>query len=114
MTVPAVSSRITDVTVFSVGAHITRVAELEASEDDPQPGPERLRASSLVSLHALGADAWNLLPLLPLLQMDPELAFAGRTGSLRLSGQGKLARGPAWAIFSGGRPVPMQWPTATE
>jgi outer membrane PBP1 activator LpoA protein len=90
------------------------LAQLEASEAGRQPEPERIRASSLVSLHALGADAWNLLPLLPLLQMDPDLAFAGQTGALRMAERGKLARGPAWAVFSGGRPIPMQWPTATE
>jgi outer membrane PBP1 activator LpoA protein len=69
-----------------------------------------LRGGNLGSLHALGKDAWNLLPWLPLMQKDPDLNFPGSVGSLFMSPGGQLLRDPAWAQFSRGRPVPVTWP----
>jgi len=72
--------------------------------------PDSVRDGSFGNLYALGRDAWNLLPWLPLLQKDPDLEFEGNTGSLVLQADGRFFRQPAWAQFSGGQPVPYQWP----
>jgi outer membrane PBP1 activator LpoA protein len=44
------------------------------------------------------------------MQKDPDLEFSGNIGSLRLQANGTLLRDPAWAQFTGGQPVPYQWP----
>jgi outer membrane PBP1 activator LpoA protein len=69
-----------------------------------------LRDGNLASLHALGNDAWNLLPWLPLMRKDTDLHFPGAVGSLTMGQDGQLIRDPAWAQFSSGRPVPVEWP----
>jgi outer membrane PBP1 activator LpoA protein len=69
-----------------------------------------LRGGAFGNLYALGKDAWNLLPWLALMQKDPDLWFAGKTGKLRLQSNGDLFRQPAWAQFSSGRPTPYEWP----
>jgi len=74
------------------------------------PALESLRLGSFGNLFALGRDAWQLLPWLPLLQKDPELQFHGDTGSLSLQANGKLYRQHAWAQFSDGLPAPYKWP----
>ncbi len=68
-----------------------------------------LRGGSLASLHALGMDAWNVLPWLTLMQKDTDLQFPGALGSLSMQPDGQLLRNPAWAQFSSGRPVPVAW-----
>lgn len=80
------------------------------SVGSPLPDLESLRSGSFGNLFALGRDAWQLLPWLPLLAKDPDLEYHGNTGSLTLQADGHLSRQPAWARFSAGRPVPYLWP----
>jgi len=68
-----------------------------------------LRGGDFAPLHALGNDAWNLLPWLPLMRKDPDLYYNGAIGSLHMTPDGQLLREPAWAQFSGGRPVEVEW-----
>ena len=68
-----------------------------------------LRGGDFAPLHALGNDAWNLLPWLPLMRKDPDLYYNGAIGSLHMTPDGQLLREPAWAQFSGGRPVEVKW-----
>jgi outer membrane PBP1 activator LpoA protein len=77
---------------------------------DRLPELESLRSGNYGNLFALGRDAWQLLPWLPLLAKDPDLQFHGNTGTLTMQAGGRLSRQPAWAQFSAGRPVPYQWP----
>ena len=72
--------------------------------------PDSVRDGAFRNLYALGQDAWQLLPWLPLMQKDPDLWFPGNVGALRLEANGRLYRKPAWAQFSGGQPKPYQWP----
>ena len=72
--------------------------------------PASVRDGAFGNLFALGQDAWQILPWLPLMQKDPDLWFPGSVGSLRLQEDGRLHREPAWAQFSAGQPVPYQWP----
>lgn len=71
---------------------------------------ESLRGGTYGNLYALGQDAWQILPWLPLLQKDPDLWFPGDIGALRMQSNGHLERQPAWAQFSAGKPVPYEWP----
>ncbi len=71
---------------------------------------ESINAGSFGNLYALGQDAWNLLPWLPLLQKDTDLWYPGHVGQLRMQANGHLERQPAWAQFSEGRAVAHQWP----
>lgn len=71
-----------------------------------------LRGGSLAPLYALGMDAWQLLPWLPLMNKDPDLHFPGKVGDLSMGRKGQLLREPAWAKFSGGRVQPLTWPAA--
>ena len=66
-----------------------------------------LRGGSFTSLYALGMDAWNILPWLELMQRDPDFRFSGASGYYRVQASGELQREPAFAVFRGGRPVPM-------
>ena len=66
-----------------------------------------LRSGSMGPLFALGADAWNVMRWLPLLQKDEDLQYPGLAGSFRLDKRGRLVRTPAWAVFSQGRPTPL-------
>ena len=75
---------------------------------------DSMRRGRQLPLYALGRDAWNLLRWLPLLQLDPDLAFPGDIGNLRLDSTGRLVRDPSWAVFSGGRPVPYVPVSPTE
>ena len=74
------------------------------------PALESIRDGSFGHLFALGQDAWNVLPLLPLMQKDSDLWFHGAIGSLRMQANGHLQRQPAWAQFSAGQPVSYEWP----
>jgi hypothetical protein len=67
---------------------------------------ESLRDGTFGNLYALGQDAWNLLPWLPLMQKDSDLWFPGKVGALQLQENGSFYRQPAWAQFSAGRPIP--------
>jgi outer membrane PBP1 activator LpoA protein len=75
---------------------------------------ESMREGSFSALHALGRDAWNLLPWLPLMQKDQDLQFPGAVGFLSMSRNGELERDPVWAQFSRGRPVAASWPENTN
>jgi len=75
------------------------------------PDLESLKSGTFGSLFALGTDAWNVLPWLPLLKKDPDLQFAGATGRLRLQASGELTRDPLWAWFVDGRPRPYAQPS---
>jgi len=74
------------------------------------PALESIRGGSFGHLYALGRDAWQVLPWLPLMQKDPDLWFPGDVGNLRMQESGHLERQPAWAQFSAGQPIPYQWP----
>jgi outer membrane PBP1 activator LpoA protein len=78
--------------------------QLEAAGAD-LPALTSVRGGAMLNLYALGADAWNLLRWLPLLQRDPDLAYTGKTGALHLAADGRLDRQPSWAMFIGGQPV---------
>jgi len=80
------------------------------TEEDGIPTLESIRGGAFGSLYALGRDAWNVLPWLPLLQRDPDLWYPGDIGGLRMQANGHLERRPAWAQFSDGRAVPYRWP----
>ena len=71
---------------------------------------DSIRDGAFAHLFALGQDAWQILPWLPLLRKDPDLWFPGSIGALRIQDSGRLHRQPAWAEFSAGRPVSHQWP----
>jgi outer membrane PBP1 activator LpoA protein len=83
--------------------------QLQQPTGEGQAGFNSLRGGALASLHALGIDAWSVLPWLPLLRKDTDLQFPGAVGSLYMSENGQLLRDPAWAQFSRGRPVPVAW-----
>ncbi len=74
------------------------------------PALESIRGGSYGNLYALGQDAWQVLPWLPLMQKDSDLWFPGDIGALRMQANGHLQRQPAWAQFSAGQPVPYEWP----
>jgi hypothetical protein len=79
-----------------------------ATEPSAFAGAEQLdslRGGRFGTLFVLGRDAWDLLPWLPLMRKDPEFAFPGAVGDLRLAADGRLLREPVWARFEGGRPV---------
>jgi len=91
---------------------------LEHAKRKSIPDVASLRNGAMASLFALGQDAWNLLPWLELMRKDPDFAFPGASGSYSIdrggSDGGGLRREPAWAVFSGGLPVPLADPTETE
>jgi outer membrane PBP1 activator LpoA protein len=89
-------------------------AEIGTSAEATVMDLDSMRRGRQLPLYALGRDAWNLLRWLPLLQLDPDLAFPGDIGNLRLDSTGRLVRDPSWAVFSGGRPVPYVPVSPTE
>jgi outer membrane PBP1 activator LpoA protein len=84
--------------------------QLEIATDGAIPDLESIRQGQLGALHAVGRDAWNVLPWLNLMEKDPDFVFPGAVGGLRAGQDGQLSREPAWAVFSGGRPVTIDWP----
>jgi outer membrane PBP1 activator LpoA protein len=93
------------------GVHFPSTAwQQSAGQDIPMPELGSLRNGSLGNLYALGVDAWNLIPWLPLLMKDPDLAYPGAVGSLQMARTGQLVREPAWTVFHRGRPAPAEWP----
>ncbi|RPH96910.1 MAG: penicillin-binding protein activator [Lysobacterales bacterium] len=97
---------------------------LEHAKRKSIPDLDSLRSGAMASLFALGQDAWNLLPWLELMRKDPDFAFPGASGTYSIdrgrsgrvgidrggSDGGGLRREPAWAVFSGGLPVPLANP----
>jgi outer membrane PBP1 activator LpoA protein len=84
---------------------------LDHSESDDIPDLVSIRGGTLGSLYALGQDAWNILPWLDLMQKDPDFRFPGASGYYGFARGQALVRDPAWAEFSGGRPVPLAPPS---
>lgn len=72
----------------------------DASEDAPLAS---LRSGAFGNLHALGRDAWDILPWLEMMAREPGFAFPGAIGDLALSPGGRLQRTPVWAEFRRGR-----------
>jgi outer membrane PBP1 activator LpoA protein len=72
------------------------------------PELESIRGGNLASLYTIGYDAWKLLPWLELIRRDPDFGFPGQSGVYRSGNNGNLQREPAWAVFSRGRPIPLQ------
>lgn len=63
--------------------------------------------SPLRRFYALGIDACLLIPQIRRLTLDPDAAFDGVTGRLRLLPDDTVERELAWARFAGGRPQPV-------
>jgi outer membrane PBP1 activator LpoA protein len=82
--------------------------ELDHTAEEDIPQLASIRKGSLASLFALGQDAWNILPWLDLMRKDPDFTFTGQSGHYRMNADGSLERQPAWAVFSQGRPVPLE------
>jgi outer membrane PBP1 activator LpoA protein len=81
--------------------------QLSHTERSEIPGLSSLRGGAMGSLHALGQDAWNLLPWIDLVNRDPDFRFPGQSGSYFSNGEASLKREPAWAEFRRGRPYPL-------
>ena len=64
---------------------------------------ESMRGGAYASLHALGRDAWNLLPWLQWMHADPQFIFPGEIGDLHADADGRIRREPYWVQFAGGR-----------
>ena len=82
--------------------------ELQHGSDEAGSRLSSLRGGTFTSLFALGRDAWNLLPWLDLMRRDPGFHFPGAAGDYRNGPDGKLLREPAFAVFVGGVPTPLQ------
>jgi outer membrane PBP1 activator LpoA protein len=80
---------------------------LRETPDDRAPALASERNGAFTALHALGRDAWNLLPWLDTLSRDPSFVFPGATGDLSLARDGRLLRDPVWAVFQRGRPAAL-------
>jgi len=84
--------------------------QLQAISGGDSHLPDSVRGGALTNLYALGQDAWQIIPWLPLLQKDPDLEYPGETGALHMQENGHLHRQPDWAQFSAGQPIPYLWP----
>lgn len=72
-------------------------------------------------LYALGIDAFNLYPFLPVLGNNPSAYIEGETGRLTMTARQRVDRALPWALFSNGTPellppsappdIPAQQPT---
>jgi len=58
-------------------------------------------------LHALGADAYQLIPQLNSLSRSEELTFEGATGSLSINASGQIQRETRWGQFQKGQLKPL-------
>ena len=79
----------------------------------PRAGASSLRAlvnehfqaaSAYRRLHALGVDAFHLIPHLPRLAVDGAASFAGATGLLSMAGDGMINRQLLWSRIVNGKP----------
>lgn len=79
----------------------------------PRAGASSLRAlvdehfqasSAYRRLHALGVDAFRLIPHLPRLALDGAASFAGATGLLTMAGDGRINRQLLWSRIVNGEP----------
>ena len=67
--------------------------------------PDRFRAH--LRLYAFGFDAYGLISGLRFLEAAPDNVLHGRSGQLRLDGQGRVQRRLTWARFEHGLPRPL-------
>ncbi|WP_111643207.1 penicillin-binding protein activator [Marinimicrobium alkaliphilum] len=90
------------------------------SNPERQSLDEHARGASVYGrLHALGVDAFRLLPRLPQLEQIPQSRLYGATGTLRLLEDRRIEREQIWAEFRSGlaRPLPtlaIEQPEADE
>lgn len=82
--------------------------QLEHASAGDIPELESIRGGNLAALYTIGYDAWKLLPWLEIISRDPDFGFSGQSGVYRKGNNGNLRREPAWAVFSRGRPIPLQ------
>jgi len=82
--------------------------QLEHAGPGDIPELESIRGGNLATLYSIGYDAWKLLPWLEIIGRDPDFGFPGQSGVYRAGYNGNLRREPAWAVFSRGRPIPLQ------
>jgi outer membrane PBP1 activator LpoA protein len=82
--------------------------QLEHAGPGDIPELESIRGGNLATLYSIGYDAWKLLPWLEIIRRDPDFGFPGQSGVYRAGYNGNLRREPAWAVFSRGRPIPLQ------
>jgi outer membrane PBP1 activator LpoA protein len=68
----------------------------------------RLHSGQLQRLVALGIDAYQLVPLVPMLESHPYERYRGETGSLQIDDSHRIVRQLLWARFERGRPVLME------
>ena len=62
------------------------------------------QANRFRRLHALGADAYRLIPHLARLRVQRFARFQGATGELRIVNEGEIRRQLQWARFDNGVP----------
>lgn len=86
--------------------------QLAHTSEQEMPGLASIRGGNLAALHALGRDAWNLLPWIGLMNKDPDFSFNGQSGHYQAKAFGAMRREPAWAVFRNGRPEPLPAPVA--
>ena len=79
--------------------------QLEHSSRQSIPGIQSLREGRFAPLFAIGMDAWNVLPWLELMSLDPDFTFPGQSGVWSINGEGELVREPYWGEFNAGRPI---------
>jgi hypothetical protein len=73
-----------------------------------QPAALKRHEGQMARLVALGADAYDLLRYLRLLENHPAERYEGGTGVLQLDTSRKIQRQLAWARFAAGRPRPLE------
>ena len=77
------------------------------------PDVTSLRGGAFAPLFAIGIDAWNILPFLDLMRVDPDFSFPGQTGTYSMPDGTNLRRTPQWARFEDGLPIRADSPTGT-
>jgi len=70
--------------------------------------PELVASPTLSVLHALGHDAFTLVPWVSMMKCDPMLYLAGNVGRLRLANGVMLERDLPWTRIENGQPVRYQ------
>jgi outer membrane PBP1 activator LpoA protein len=84
----------------------TRWAASQADADQPL-SMDSLRGGTFGSLHALGRDAWNLLPWLEWMRADQGFIYPGNTGDLYALADGTVQREPFWLQFRSGKALAL-------
>lgn len=84
----------------------TRWAADQANAEQPFD-MESLRGGTFGALHALGRDAWNLLPWLEWMRQDPQFIYPGATGDLYALANGQVQREPFWLQFRSGKALAL-------